>query len=93
MGAQQLWLAVAVVMLGYVVGFYFQHRELDKLETSLNRRIDDLRSEISTRFTGLQSEMNARFAALHELLKSEVKRLEDRLDRIEYPDCPWLTFE
>jgi len=93
MGAQQLWLAVAVVMLGYVVGFYFQHRELDKLETSLNRRIDDLRSEMSTRFTGLQSEMNARFAALHELLKSEVKRLEDRLDRIEYPDCPWLTFE
>ena len=104
MGAQQLWLAVAVVMLGYIVGFYFQHRELDKLETSLNRRIDDLRSEMSTRFTGLQSEMNARFAALqseisarfaalHELLKSEVKRLEDRLDRIEYPDCPWLTFE
>jgi len=84
-GAQQLWLAVAVVMLGYIVGFYFQHRELDKLETSLNRRIDDLRSEMSTRFTGLQSEMNARFAALHELLKSEVKRLEDRLDRIEHP--------
>ena len=93
MGAQQLWLAVAVVMLGYIVGFDFQHRELDKLETSLNRRIDDLRSEMSTRFTGLQSEMNARFAALHELLKSEVKRLEDRLDRIEHPDCPWLTFE
>jgi hypothetical protein len=74
MGAQQLWLAVAVVMLGYIVGFYFQHRDLDKLETSLNRRIDDLRSE-----------MNARFAALHELLKSGVKRLEDRLERIERP--------
>jgi hypothetical protein len=74
MGAQQLWLAVAVVMLGYIVGFYFQHRDLDKLETGLNRRIDDLRSE-----------MNARFAALYELLKSEVKRLEDRLERIERP--------
>jgi hypothetical protein len=32
MGAQQLRLAVAVVMLGYIVGFYFQHRDLDKLE-------------------------------------------------------------
>jgi hypothetical protein len=74
MGAQQLWLAVAVVMLGYIVGFYFQHRDLDKLETGLNRRIDDLRSE-----------MKARFAALYELLKSEVKRLEDRLERIERP--------
>jgi hypothetical protein len=85
MGAQQLWLAVAVVMLGYIVGFYFQHRDLDKLETSLNRRIDDLRSEMNARFAALQSEMNARFAALHELLKSEVKRLEDRLERIERP--------
>jgi Tfp pilus assembly protein PilO len=74
MGAQQWWLAVAVVMLGYIVGFYFQHRDLDKLETSLNRRIDELRSE-----------MNARFAALHELLRSEIKRLEDRLDRVERP--------
>ena len=85
MGAQQLWLAVAVVILGYIVGFYFQHRDLDKLETSLNRRIDNLRSEMNARFVALQSEMNARFAALHELLKSEVKRLEDRLDRIERP--------
>jgi len=92
MGAQQLWLAVAVVMLGYIVRFYFQHRELDKLETSLNRRIDDLRSEMNAprsemnaRFTALQSEISARFAALHALLKSEMKRLEDRLDRIERP--------
>ena len=37
-------------MLGYIVGFYFQHRDLDKLETSLNRRIDDLRSEMNARF-------------------------------------------
>jgi len=72
-------------MLGYIVGFYFQHRELDKLERSLNRRIDDLRSEVNARFTALQSEMSARFAALHELLKSEIKRVEDRLDRIERP--------
>jgi len=85
MGAQQLWLAVAVVMLGYIVRFYFQHRELDKLETSLNRRIDDPRSEMNARFTALQSEISARFAALHALLKSEMKRLEDRLDRIERP--------
>jgi len=85
MGAQQLWLAVAVVMLGYIVRLYFQRRELDKLEPSLNRRIDDLRSEMNARFTALQSEISARFAALHELLKSEIKRLEDRLDRIERP--------
>jgi len=31
MGAQQLWLAVAMVMPGYIIGFYFQYRELDKI--------------------------------------------------------------
>ncbi len=88
MSAQQLWSAVAVVMLGYIVGFYFQHREID----GLNRRIDDLRSEfnalrseMNARIDDLRSELNARFAALHELLKSEIKRLGDRLDRIERP--------
>ena len=39
-----------------------------------NRRIDDLRDS-----------MNRRFDDLRELLKSEVKRLDERLDRIEHP--------
>jgi hypothetical protein len=39
-----------------------------------NRRIDDLRDSI-----------NRRFDDLRELLKSEVKRLDERLDRMEHP--------
>jgi hypothetical protein len=39
-----------------------------------NRRIDDLRDSI-----------NRRFDDLRDLLKSEVKRLEERLDRMEHP--------
>jgi len=39
-----------------------------------NRRIDDLRDSMNNRFDGLW-----------DLLKSEVKRLEERLDRLEYP--------
>jgi hypothetical protein len=29
--------------------------------------------------------MNKRFDDLHDLLKSEVKRVEDRLERLEHP--------
>ncbi len=39
-----------------------------------NRRIDDLRDS-----------MNKRFDDLRDLLKSEVKRIEERLDRFEHP--------
>jgi hypothetical protein len=39
-----------------------------------NRRIDDLRDSI-----------NRRFDDLRELLKSEIKRLDERLDRLEQP--------
>ena len=39
-----------------------------------NRRIDDLRDSI-----------NRRFDDLRELLKSEVKRLDERLDRMQHP--------
>jgi hypothetical protein len=39
-----------------------------------NRRIDDLRDS-----------MNKRFDDLRDLLKSEVKRIEERLERLEHP--------
>ena len=71
---KQLWAGVAVVVLGYVVGFFLQRRDIDKLEASLNRRIDDLRSEMVARFDGLR-----------DLLHSEIKRVEDRIERLEHP--------
>jgi polyhydroxyalkanoate synthesis regulator phasin len=83
---KQLWAGVAVVVLGYVIGFYFQRRDIDKkLETNLNRRIDDLRSEMVARIDNLRSEMVARFEGLRDLLRSEIKRLEERIDRLEHP--------
>jgi hypothetical protein len=93
---KQLWVGVAVVVLGYVIGFYFQRRDIDKLETSLNRRIDDLRSEMVARITDLRSEMVARIAdlrsemvarfdGLRDLLHSEIARVEDRIERLEHP--------
>jgi len=68
------WGPVAVIVGGYLLGIYFQNRCIDDLRDSVNRRFDDLRTT-----------MNNRFDDLHDLLKSEVKRLDERLDRIEHP--------
>ena len=73
----QLWGAVVVIVLGYVLGFYFQSRGI----AHLDKRIDDLRAEMNARF----SEINHRFDDLKDWIRSEVKRLEDRIERIEHP--------
>ncbi len=64
------WGPVAAIVGGYLLGIYFQSRSI----AHLDRRIDDLRDSI-----------NKRFDDLHDLLKSEVKRIEDRLERLEHP--------
>jgi len=73
----QLWGAVVVIVLGYVLGFYFQSRSI----AHLVKRIDDLRAEINARF----AEVNHRFDDLKDWIRSEVKRLEERIERTEHP--------
>jgi hypothetical protein len=68
------WGPVAVIVGCYLLGIYFQNRRIDDLRDSMNRRFDDLRNSIDKRFDDL-----------HDLLKSEVKRLDERFDRLEHP--------
>ena len=68
------WGPVAVIVGGYLLGIYFQNRRIDDLRDSMNRRFDDLRDSINKRFDGL-----------HDLLKSEVKRLDERFDHLKHP--------
>jgi hypothetical protein len=63
------WGPVAVIVGGYLLGIYFQSRSISHLD----RRIDDLRDSL-----------NKRFDDTHDLLKSEVRRLDDRLERLEH---------
>ena len=64
------WGPVAIIVGGYLLGFYFQNRRIDDLRDSTNRRFDD---------------NNKRLDDLRDFLKSEFKRLEDRIDRIDRP--------
>jgi len=73
----QLWGAAAAIVLGYVLGFYSQSRSI----AHLDKRIDDLRAEL-----------NHRFDDLKDWIRSEVKRLEERIEHIEHPIIKSLSF-
>jgi tetrahydromethanopterin S-methyltransferase subunit G len=84
----QLWSAVAVIVPGYVVGFYFQHRDIE----AANRRIDDLYKRIdgglaavNQRIDDLRNEINHRFEDLLRYIDQRFKNLEERLERLEHP--------
>jgi len=79
--SSQLWGAVVVIVLGYVLGFYFQSRSI----AHLDKRIDDLRAEFNHRIDDLRAELNRRFDDLKDWIRSEVKRLEDRIEHVEHP--------
>lgn len=71
------WGPVAIIVGGYLLGFYFQNRRIDDLRDSTNRRFDDNNKRLD--------DVNKRFDDLRDLIKSEFKRLEDRIDRIDHP--------
>ena len=68
------WGSLAIIVGGYVLGFYFQ-----------NRRIDDLRDTVNRRITDLSVHVDARFADMKDFIKSEILRLESRIERLEHP--------
>ncbi|HTT60183.1 MAG TPA: hypothetical protein VMG35_00025 [Bryobacteraceae bacterium] len=71
------WGPAAVIVGGYLLGIYFQNRSIAHLE----RRIDDTNNRISH----LESEFNNRFSDLRDFIHSEIRRIEDRIDRLERP--------
>jgi hypothetical protein len=92
----QLWTAVGVAFLGYLIALLYQTHHTDK-------RIDDLRSEINARFASIEKLIDERFAGFEKLiderfaavdkrfddltrwLQSEIRRLDDRIDKLEHP--------
>ncbi len=62
--------SVAVIVGGYVLGFYFQNLRMDDLRDAMNRQFDMV---------------NHRFSDLKDFIRSEILRLEARIERLEHP--------
>lgn len=62
------WGPAVVVLLGIAGGVLYSNSRITDLRDNMNKRIDDLRAD-----------MNKRFDDLRDLLKSEVKRIEERI--------------
>jgi archaellum component FlaC len=75
------WGPVVVIVLGYVIGFYFQNRRIDDLRDAINQRF----AAVDARLSDLNSKMDSRFADLKDFVRSEISRLEDRIERLEHP--------
>jgi hypothetical protein len=65
---------IAVMVAGYLLGAYFQNRRIDDLKDSMNKRFDDTNASF-----------NKRFDDLRDLLKSAVRRVEERIGHLESP--------
>ena len=70
MNQMNQWGPIAVIVGGYLLGVFFQSRRIDDLKDSMNKRFDDV---------------NSRFDDMRDLVKSEVRRIEDRIGRLESP--------
>jgi len=79
------WGPVAIIMIGLVLGFYFNNRSI----AHLDRRIDDLRAAVDYRFDAvdhrfddLRAAVDHRFDDMREWIRAEFKRLDDRIDNL-----------
>ena len=86
------WSQVGTIVgaLVVVMGAFAYH--MDRRFDAVNKRFDDLRSETNKRFDDLRSEMklgfdaiDKRFDDLKDWVRAEIRRIEERLERLEHP--------
>lgn len=84
MNAQsQLWIPTAVIVLGYLLGFYFNHRQLESFRNEFNSKIDALRAEFNGKVDALRAEMRQGFAEVRLEFHTQISDVSHRLDRVE----------
>jgi hypothetical protein len=70
-----------LVLFGILLGVLYNHRSINHLDT----RISDSLSHLSTRIDGLGRHEGARHKDLKDFFKSEIRRLEEHIVRLEQP--------
>ena len=68
------WAQVLLIVVSLLFAVLWNTRQLERAIDQVNKRIDDLRSE-----------MNHRFDDLKDLMRAELKRIDERLERLEHP--------
>ena len=68
----QIWMPTVVIVAGYILGFYFNHRQLESFRNEFNARIDALRAEMKQGFAEVRLEFH-----------TQISDLSHRLDRVE----------
>ncbi len=70
---------VTIIVIGLVLGFYFQRQQVE----SLRRELESLRREIDSKLDALRAEMKQGFAEIRMEFHTELGALDRRVERIE----------
>ena len=75
------WGPALLLLLGIVLGVLYNNRSISQLDT----RIADRIGHLDTRIADLMRASEIRHNDLKDLIQSEIRRLEDRIARLEGP--------
>ena len=82
------WGPALLICFTVVLGLFYQNGRINDLGRridDLNRRIDDLKGSIDRRIDDLKGSIDKRFDDLKDYIRSEFKRVDERIDRLESP--------
>lgn len=86
------WGPALLILFGIVLGVIYNNRSINHLDARISVEVGHLSSRfsgeighLSTRIDDLIRNQEIRHVDLKDFIKSEVRRLEDRIERIEHP--------
>ncbi len=86
------WGPALLVCFTVIIGLFYQNARMSDLRSSMDGRFHDMKSSFDKRFDDMKSsfdkrfdDMGKRFDDLKDLMKSEFKRVDERIDRLESP--------
>jgi len=77
----QLWVPTAVIVVGYILGAYFNHRQMESFRVEFNAKLDALRAEMKQGFAEMRLEFHTQISDLSHRLD----RVEERLNLVQRP--------
>jgi len=75
------WGPAVLLLFGILLGVLYNNRSIGHLDT----RVSDSTNHLSSRIDDLNRHEEARHSDLKDFFKSEIRRLEERIARLEQP--------